>query len=94
MASFIPDRVFNLAILREYVKNEGLIRHALAVEAVMRYFAELFCEKEVDKWGTIGLLHDIDYERYPGQALLNGKGDSFTPWFSGRLFKGHRKSRI
>lgn len=70
MNSFIPDRVLNLAILREYVKNEGLIRHALAVEAVMRYFAEIFCEKEVDKWGTIGLLHDIDYERYPDKHCL------------------------
>ena len=70
MASFIPDRVFNFAILREYVKSEGLIRHALAVEAVMRYFAEIFCEKEVDKWGAIGLLHDIDYERYPDKHCL------------------------
>ena len=70
MNSFIPDRVLNLKILREYVKNEGLIRHALAVEAVMRYFAEIFCEKEVDKWGTIGLLHDIDYERYADKHCL------------------------
>src|SRR4030066_590831 len=64
MTSFIPDRDFAFAILKEYVQNESLIRHALAVEAVMRYFADLFCEKEVEKWGTIGLLHDIDYERY------------------------------
>ena len=52
------------------MQNDGLIRHALAVEAVMRYFAELFCEKEEDKWGTIGLLHDIDYERYPDRHCL------------------------
>ena len=64
MTSFTPDRDFAFAILKEYVRNESLIRHALAAEAVMRYFAELFCEKEVEKWGTIGLLHDIDYERY------------------------------
>jgi predicted hydrolase (HD superfamily) len=42
----------------------------LAVEAVMRYFAEIFCEKEVDKWGAIGLLHDIDYERYADKHCL------------------------
>jgi predicted hydrolase (HD superfamily) len=65
MISFMPDRVFNLALLKEYVQTDGLMRHALAVEAVMRYFAELFCKKEVDQWGTVGLLHDIDYERYP-----------------------------
>ena len=70
MTSFISDRVFSFTILREYIKNEGLIRHALAVEAVMRYFAEIFCEKEVDKWGTIGLLHDIDYERYADKHCL------------------------
>jgi predicted hydrolase (HD superfamily) len=70
MTSFIPDRVFNFAILKEYVKSEGLLRHALTVEAVMKYFAELFCKKEVDKWGTIGLLHDIDYERYPDKHCL------------------------
>jgi putative nucleotidyltransferase with HDIG domain len=70
MISFMPDRVFNLALLKEYVQNDGLIRHALAVEAVMRYFAELFCEKDVDKWGTIGLLHDIDYEKYPDRHCL------------------------
>ena len=64
MTSFIPDRDFAFAILKEYTRNESLIRHALTAEAVMRYFAELFCEKEVEKWGTIGLLHDIDYERY------------------------------
>ena len=64
MTSFIPDRDFAFVILKEYTRNENLIRHALTIEAVMRYFAELFCEKEVDKWGIIGLLHDIDYERY------------------------------
>ena len=64
MTSFIPDRDFAFAILKEYTRNESLIRHALTAEAVMRYFAELFCEEEVDKWGIIGLLHDIDYERY------------------------------
>jgi len=70
MTTFIPDRDFAFAILKKYTRNESLMRHVLAVEAVMRYFAELFCEKEVEKWGTIGLLHDIDYERYADKHCL------------------------
>ncbi|HHW44634.1 MAG TPA: hydrolase [Desulfotomaculum sp.] len=56
-----------LALLKEYNQNESLIKHALAVEAVMRHFAELFGEPDVEKWGIIGLVHDLDYERYPEQ---------------------------
>lgn len=70
MTTFIPDRNFAFKILEEYTKNESLIRHALTVEAIMRYFAELFCKKEVGKWGIIGLLHDIDYEKYPNKHCL------------------------
>jgi len=53
-------------LLKEYVKSESLIRHALTVEAVMRHFALLFGEDE-EKWGIIGLIHDIDFEMYPEQ---------------------------
>ena len=70
MATFIPNRNFAFTILKEYTKNESLIRHALTTEAVMRYFADLFYEKEVEKWGIIGLLHDIDYERYADKHCL------------------------
>src|SRR5665647_1946197 len=70
MNSFIPNRDFAFAILKEYTQSESLIRHALTIEAVMRYFAELFGEKEVEKWGIIGLLHDIDYERYADKHCL------------------------
>ena len=70
MTTFIPDRDFAYAILKKYTRNESLIRHALTIEAVMRYFAELFGEKEVEKWGIIGLLHDIDYERYADKHCL------------------------
>jgi len=70
MNTFIPDRNFAFTILKEYIKNESLIRHALTMEAVMRYFAKLFCKIEVDKWAIIGLLHDIDYERYPDKHCL------------------------
>ena len=55
-----------LGVLRQHVKAEHLIRHALTVEAVMRHFAEMYKE-DTEKWGVIGLLHDIDFEKYPNQ---------------------------
>lgn len=55
-----------LALLKKYNKNEALIKHAFAVEAVMRHFAVLKGE-DPEKWGIVGLLHDIDYEKYPEQ---------------------------
>jgi len=61
-----PTRNEALALLREYNEAENLIRHALAVEAVMRHIARRRGEDE-EKWGTIGLVHDLDYERYPEQ---------------------------
>ena len=70
MTTFIPNRNFAFTILKEYTQNESLVRHALTIEAVMRYFAELFGEKELEKWGIIGLLHDIDYERYADKHCL------------------------
>lgn len=61
-----PAREEAFALLKKYNQNESLIKHALAVEAVMRHFAELFGE-DVEKWGIIGLVHDLDYEKYPEQ---------------------------
>jgi putative nucleotidyltransferase with HDIG domain len=58
------DRSEALALLREHTTNEALIRHALAVEAAMRFYARLFGEDE-ELWGIVGLLHDLDWERYP-----------------------------
>ncbi len=53
-----------MCLLKEFTSNESLIRHALAVEAVMRHFARQKGEDE-EKWAVIGLVHDLDYERYP-----------------------------
>jgi putative nucleotidyltransferase with HDIG domain len=53
-----------LAIVHEYVKNENLIRHMLAVEACMRYYAEKYHE-DIETWGQAGLLHDFDWEIHP-----------------------------
>lgn len=61
-----------LKLLKEYNQDESLIRHALAVEAVMRHFAMLFDEDE-EKWGIIGLIHDLDYERYPDEHCVKVK---------------------
>jgi len=52
------------ALLCERNKNPALVRHALEVEGVMRRFAENGGH-DVEKWGIVGLIHDIDYEEYP-----------------------------
>jgi putative nucleotidyltransferase with HDIG domain len=61
----IPSREKAFELLLQYNKSDSLIKHGLAVEAVMRHFAVLFEESNVEKWGIIGLLHDVDYEMYP-----------------------------
>ncbi len=66
MAENVPTREQALALLKEYNKNEALIKHALSVEAVMRYSAKKRGEDE-EKWGVIGLIHDLDYEQFPAQ---------------------------
>lgn len=64
--SIVPTRDGAMALLREYNKNESLIKHALAVEGVMRYMARKRGENE-EKWGIVGLVHDLDYEMYSDQ---------------------------
>jgi len=65
----VPTREDAFDLLTRYNKSESLIKHALAVEGVMRYIAR---KKGVDeeKWGVIGLIHDLDYEMYPDQHCL------------------------
>lgn len=59
-----PTREEAWALLTEHVQSDNLRRHALAVEAVMRHLARKLGGDE-EEWGVIGLVHDIDYERYP-----------------------------
>jgi predicted hydrolase (HD superfamily) len=66
MEPITPTREEAFALLTKYNRSESLIRHALAVEGVMRYFAAKRNE-DADKWGIIGLVHDLDYEQYPEQ---------------------------
>jgi putative nucleotidyltransferase with HDIG domain len=58
------ERSEALAIVREYVKNDSLVRHMLAVEAALRFYAEKYGE-DVETWGLVGLLHDFDWEIHP-----------------------------
>ena len=64
--SIQPNRQQAWELLREYNSSDSLLKHALAVEAVMRYFAREMGEDE-EKWGVIGLLHDLDYDRFPDE---------------------------
>jgi predicted hydrolase (HD superfamily) len=66
MENKTPTRDEAWQLLTRYNQSESLIKHALSVEAVMRHFAAFFNE-DVEKWGIIGLIHDLDYEKYPDQ---------------------------
>ncbi len=74
-----PTRTEAFELLREHNSSQSLINHALSVEAVMRHVAKKHGE-DPDKWGVIGLVHDLDYERYPDRhctmthMILAGKG--------------------
>lgn len=66
MSPNAPSREQAFELLKKYNKSDSLIKHALAVEGVMRYFARKRGQDE-DQWGTIGLIHDLDYEQFPEQ---------------------------
>ncbi len=81
METRIPTREEALGILKEYNDNPALVNHALAVEAVMRYIArKRGHEAEEETWGIVGLVHDLDYERFAEQhckmtgVILREKG--------------------
>jgi len=66
MEQKIPTRQEALELFHQYNESESLRKHAYAVEGVMRYIARKRGEDE-EKWGIIGLIHDLDYEKFPGQ---------------------------
>jgi len=66
----MPTREDALALLKRYNSNT-LVTHGLAVEGTMRYFAEKSGENK-ELWGIVGLLHDVDYERYPEEHCRKG----------------------
>jgi putative nucleotidyltransferase with HDIG domain len=66
METHIPTRAEALALLHEFNSTDALRRHALAVEAVMRHLARQRGEDE-EKWGIVGLIHDLDYEKFADQ---------------------------
>jgi putative nucleotidyltransferase with HDIG domain len=68
-----PNREKAMALLKKYNRNDALIKHALAVEAVMGYFAEKYGEEDPEKWRVIGLIHDLDYEQYPQEHCQKTK---------------------
>lgn len=62
------------ALLTEYNSEPFHLKHAETVEGVMRYFAEkLGYGDEVDFWGNVGLLHDLDFEKYPEQHCIKSQ---------------------
>jgi len=66
MTPYKPTREDALTLLQEYNKTDSLLKHAYAVEGVMRYCARKRGEDE-EEWGIIGLVHDLDYEQFPDQ---------------------------
>ena len=68
------DRAQAWALLTEFNQDPFHLHHARTVEGVMRYFAqELGYGDEVDFWGIVGLLHDLDFERYPDQHCIRSQ---------------------
>ena len=66
MPNAMPTRAEAWELLNTYNRSESLIKHALAVEGVMRYMARKYDENE-ELWGVVGLIHDLDYEQFPDQ---------------------------
>ncbi len=67
------DREFAFSIVKQYVKNEHLINHMLAVEAAMGFYARKF-NQPVETWMLTGLLHDFDWEIHPTKEQHPSEG--------------------
>jgi len=90
-----------LELVQQYTKNNNLVKHMLAVEAAMRFYAEKFNE-DVELWGVTGLLHDFDYEKmgheHPsewGYEILrkNGAGEEIIEAIAGHVDRLDKESR-
>lgn len=67
----IPSREEAFALLSEFNQDEFHLKHGRVVEGVMKYFArELGYGQEEEFWGIVGLLHDLDFEKYPEQHCI------------------------
>jgi len=66
MQKQVPTYDEALSLFKEFNQSESLLKHAYCVEGVMRYMARKAGEDE-EKWGIVGLMHDLDYERFPEQ---------------------------
>ena len=81
LVNTMPNRDEAWELLCESTQSDGLRKHALAVEACLRAYAQKFGGEE-ETWGLVGLLHDFDYERYPqapdhpleGSKILRARG--------------------
>jgi len=69
----LPLRKDAYNLLLKYNETEGLIKHALTVEGIMRHFSTLYKNQDEEEWGIIGLVHDIDYEKYPEEHCIKGE---------------------
>jgi putative nucleotidyltransferase with HDIG domain len=69
MTEIIPTRETAFDLFKKYNKTESLLKHALSVEGVMRYMAAKSGE-DMEKWGIVGLIHDLDYEQFPEQHCV------------------------
>ena len=81
------DRAAALELLKTHTHTQSLIHHAISVEAAMRHFAEFYGE-DVEYWGMVGLLHDLDYE-----ALMRTFSVRFCPTAMVSAPMSSRKSR-
>ena len=81
-----------LALLQEYTRSESLLKHALSVEAALRWYARENGE-DGELWGATGLLHDFDYEQYPTYSL-DGPEPTGHPFTGCKILKEHGYPQI
>ena len=88
-----PTREEAWTILTDHVKSPSLLSHALAVEAVMRHVARKKGADE-ERWGVIGLIHDVDYEEHPDEHLRHAPEILRAPWVVRGVHTGGRVPRM